>query len=121
MIGLLDSGMARVESTVQLGRLKDKPASPHEAFVAVAERISELFASLKRMTQFDPDPSDIDEAPSQAFARARVAQAQQKYEAALKDLYSVWTNLDDLDSPLLNTTNSCFGVVKGLPCFSITL
>lgn len=65
MVGLLDSVMASVESTAQLARLKDKPA--HEAFVALAECIADLFATRKDMPQFDPEPSDIDEAPSEAF------------------------------------------------------
>jgi len=84
MSGLIESTLAIVESSIYLARFADNPASVAKAFEAVAERVAWISADITAMARFEPVPFDED-APSPAFAAARIEKARALYQPTRRE------------------------------------
>ncbi|KAJ8544399.1 hypothetical protein ON010_g11869 [Phytophthora cinnamomi] len=116
LTGVLDSLMNSTESAVHLSKLVDRPETNSDCFVAVATRLADVFAGVRAITRFPPDPTGDGSDP--LFAAARVQSARQKYRGAVAALYNRGIELQNNPSPpILPPRFEVFGKPEGFPCF----
>lgn len=113
--GVLDAAIKSAEYAVMLSKYKDRATTADEAYVAVAESLSDVFSSISGITCFDPEPNT--DGPSDNFAVSRISAAYVKYQEAAQDAQDEMTKTsttEDLDKPILTGTVRFFGKAHGM-------